>query len=552
MIVTAPALEPEGRRFPSLGAQVASWMEANLTFGPGDLRGDPYVLDPEKRALLHRVYEVHPRGTAQEGRRRFSRSALSLQKGSAKTEFGAAIAAAELAEDGPVRFGGWDAAGSPVGIGLRDPYIPLLAATEEQSDELCFTALYVMLSEGPLADLFDIGLTRIRRADGSGRAVALAGAPNARDGARTTFQVADEAHGLDLPRLVGAWDTMVANAAKRMLANAWSLELGTAFVPGEGSVAERTWHYAQSVIKGEHIDPGLYYFHRGASPDADLSTPEGVRAAVLEAAGPTAAWKDVDAIAKQFDDPTADKAHLARVWLNVHHQATSQAFDILKFESLVRPNYLPADGSRIVLGFDGAFINDATALVGVELATNHLFVLGIWAKPDRTRATWSVDRDDVDAAVREAFRRWDVWLGYFDPHYWESHIADWKATFRQGKRDRVEEFDTRGKRNFSYGLRNLATAIDAGELTHDGNPTLISHFGNARRVDSRLAVGADGQPLWTIQKERPDSPKKIDLAVASTLAWEARNAAISANANAVSTMPEKPRVRKPVRVRLPV
>ena len=53
-----------------------------------------------------------------------------------------------------------------------------VAYTEEQSTELAFAALRTVLAEGPLADDFDIGLTRITRRSGGGRAVSLAGAPD--------------------------------------------------------------------------------------------------------------------------------------------------------------------------------------------------------------------------------------------------------------------------------------------------------------------------------------------------------------------------------------
>jgi len=38
----------------------------------------------------------------------------------------------------------------------------------------------------------------------------------------------------------------------------------------------------------------------------------------------------------------------------------------------------------------------------------------------------------------------------------------------------------------------------------------------------------DGRPLWTIYKERPDSPLKIDAAMAAILSWEARGDALTA------------------------
>ncbi len=37
-----------------------------------------------------------------------------------------------------------------------------------------------------------------------------------------------------------------------------------------------------------------------------------------------------------------------------------------------------------------------------------------------------------------------------------------------------------------------------------------------------------GKKLWLIQKERPDSPHKIDAAVSATLSWEARTDAVAA------------------------
>jgi hypothetical protein len=44
--------------------------------------------------------------------------------------------------------------------------------------------------------------------------------------------------------------------------------------------------------------------------------------------------------------------------------------------------------------------------------------------------------------------------------------------------------------------------------------------------------------MWTIQKDRHDSPRKIDLAMAGCLSWEARRDAIKAGGN------ERPASRK--------
>ncbi len=55
MILTVPV---DRAFYPTLGAQVCDWIEEHLVFGPGDLRGQPAILDDEKRALVYRLYEV--------------------------------------------------------------------------------------------------------------------------------------------------------------------------------------------------------------------------------------------------------------------------------------------------------------------------------------------------------------------------------------------------------------------------------------------------------------------------------------------------------------
>jgi phage terminase large subunit-like protein len=511
--------------YPSLGGQVVDFIESYLVHGPGDLRGQPVQLDEEKRALIWRMYEVFPQGHPQAGRRRFKRVALSLRKGSAKTELAALIAAVELHPDGPVRCDGFDADGNPVGVGVTDPYIPMVAYTEEQSDELAYGALRVILGYSTLASDFDIGIERIMRVGGDGKAVSLATSPDARDGARTTFQVFDETHRFTTPRLRQAHRTMLANIPKRYLSDAWSLEVTTAPAPGEDSVAEHTMDYARQVAGGAIKDSRLFFFHRQAGDKHDLSTQEGIRAAVIEASGPVAAWSDVDGIVEQWRDPTADKTYLERVWLNRLVRASERAFDVERWKELADPGYLPADGAAITLGFDGGRWHDATALVATEIVTGFQWLCGLWEQPENVDE-WEVPADDVQAVVAEAFARWRVWRMYCDPPYWESLVAEWAGKYGE---KRVVEWWTNRWKAMAYAIKGFNTAIASGELLHDGNEHLTRHVGNAVRKTLRLR-DEDGQPLWTIYKERPESPHKIDGAMAAILSWEARTDAVASGA----------------------
>lgn len=518
----------DSTHWPSLGGQVCDFIETNLVFGPGDLVGQPAVLDDEKRALIYRMYEVYPQGHRMAGRRRFKRCGISLRKGSAKTEFAAWIAACELHPEAPVRCVGWTPGGEPIGGGVTDPYIPMVAYTEEQSEELAYGALRVILEKSALKDDFIIGFERIERNKGTGKAIALAAAPNSVDGARTTFQHFDETHRMTLPRLVAAHRTMLANIPKRQNADAWSLETTTAPEPGTGAVAEATMDYAEAVAAGTVADARLFFFHRQAGPfrggddQTDLTTDDGLRAAILEASGPVGIWSDVDSIIEQWHDPRADRAYLERVWLNRLVQGSSQAFDPLRWAGLATADGPAADGALITIGFDGALFHDATGIVCTDVATGHQWVAGVWEKPLGAKE-WQVPTQEVDAVIRDLFERYEVWRLYADPHYWESWIAAWAGEFSE---DRVIEWRTNRENAMRDALVLFDTAIKAGTIKHSGDARLTRHVGNARRHDLKK-VDENGKPLWLIRKERSDSPHKIDLAMAAVLSWQARTDAIS-------------------------
>lgn len=222
MRVEYPAVEDDDVEYPTLGPQVKEFIESNFTFGPGSLQGQPAKLSDDQCRVLYRAYEYFPKGYKlygidMTGRRRFQRVSWSVRKGSAKTEFMAWVTGTELHPESPVRWTGYDptaVGGLTTGRAVNNPYIPLLAYTKDQTEELAFGALRSILESLTDAEsLFDIGKQRILRLNEfgaeDGKAHALAGNPNSADGARTTFQGLDEplALGTEVPTPDG-WKTI--------------------------------------------------------------------------------------------------------------------------------------------------------------------------------------------------------------------------------------------------------------------------------------------------------------------------------------------------------
>ncbi len=530
----------DGKPWPSLGGAICDLIEDRAVFGPGSLKGEPAELDDEKRAAIWKAYEVYPRGHELAGRRRNRRVRFSWRKGTAKTEFGGWITFAELHPEGETRFDGWrkvDGDWQPVGRPVRDPYIPMLAYTQEQVMELAYGVLYTVCTEGPDADLFDVSLERILRLNdrghADGKAVPLATSPNARDGARTTMNFYDETHRLTLPSQLSAYETMEANLPKRPLDDPWSLGVTTAGEPGKGSVAEKDKDEAEAISRGEVEEPELFYFHREAGTvnpatkvPYDLTKLSDRIEAVREASGPAvAAWSDLRSIAKQWDRPGADHSYLERTWLNRWTQTALQAFNAERFKNELEVDDQIPEGAPVSVGFDGSRWKDTTALVVTDLRTGLQQPYGLWI-PDEDNP---VDTLEVDFIVDEIFETFDVKRLYGDPAQgWDERLARWSGKYGP---KRVFEFytDSRNLRRTALMCRAYATAIDAGEATHTPSAAFVKHIANAQKRTIKM-VDDEGKPLWVMVKERHDSPNKIDLAMAGGLSWQAYLDAIATGA----------------------
>tara|TARA_R110001606_G_scaffold297277_6_gene445125 strand:- start:18271 stop:19932 length:1662 start_codon:yes stop_codon:yes gene_type:complete len=526
--------------WPTLGPQVCELLEDRAVHGPGDLKGQPYKLDADKRAFIYRAYEVFPRGHARAGKRRFKRFGLSLRKGTAKTELAAAIAFAELHPEAPVRCDGWhevDGVWQPVGAPVVDPYIPMVAYTEEQTEDLAYAALYVMCSMGSDADFFDIGLDRIVRLNEDGRAdgkaVALASSPDSRDGARTTFQHFDEVHRFTLPRLVEAHETMLQNIPKRMKADAWSLETTTTYTPGEGSVAQGTHEDAEKIDRGEIKDSTFFFFHREAAPrdgenlDDDVELADAIR----EASGPSIAqWDDfegqVASIASLYHQAKrrGNESYFERVWLNRRVQGGNKAFDVKRWTELVVDRPIPPAKTSITLGMDGSKWNDTTALVATDVLTGWQWLAGFWNPADLQSG--EVPVDEVEAVCAEMFTTFNVMRFNGDPAQgYDAMLTRLESQF--GGR-RVVHFytDSRGLRKTAFAAKRYGTAMRSGDVTHSVDEVFEQHIGAAVKRPLSM-LDDEGQPLWLIEKERRDSPFKIDIAMAGLLSWDARMDALA-------------------------
>ena len=524
----------------SLGWLAIWWIETFCVHGPGDVQGTPVVLDDEFAGFILDVYAID-----EQGRRNYDSAFMSRAKGRAKSELAGFIVLFEAF--GPCRFlqfaeGGEThsnkgkvysyAPGEPIGVEVVSPVIRCLATEEGQAGNT-YDNVHFNLTEGPLAEGLPrdaAGLTRIF-IPGGGEIIPSTASNSSKDGGKESFVVFDETHLYTTNELKRMYSTVRRNLAKRKMAEPWSLETSTMYLPGDKSVAEETHELAKAISEGKTKRQRLLFDHREADPDIDLSDEAAVRAGLIEAYGPFAQIMDIDRIIDEIYDPRNDPQDSRRYYFNQPTSSKDAWLSAPEWNACAAVKEIQKT-DEITLGFDGSRrrsrgVTDATALIGCRVSDGHLFEIRVWEQPDGPAGEdWEVPTSEVDFEVRKAFETYKVVGMFADPAKWESYIAQWESDFGRNLRVKSSlghpiEWWMSGNRSYLVvrALEQIQSAVVDKELTHDGSRALTRHILNARR-----RIGRSG---LTIAKEHPDSRNKIDAAIAATLAYQARLQALS-------------------------
>jgi phage terminase large subunit-like protein len=160
------------------------------------------------------------------------------------------------------------------------------------------------------------------------------------------------------------------------------------------------------------------------------------------------------------------------------------------------------DGTEAVLAFDGSFNGDTTVLTVASVDQRpHVDLVELWEA-----AGTQVPIVDVEAAIRQACRRWRVLEIAADPFRWARSLQ-----LLDGEGLPILEYPQSPGR-MTPATARFYEAVVNGQLTHSGDSRLARHVGNAvLREDARGA---------RLAKERKDSPRRIDAAVAAVMAHD--------------------------------
>lgn len=175
------------------------------------------------------------------------------------------------------------------------------------------------------------------------------------------------------------------------------------------------------------------------------------------------------------------------------------------WEDLATGSPVP-DGANVVLALDGSFSDDTTALLVGTVATEpHFDAVQVWQRPRPDDTTYRVPVADVENAIREACRRWQVAEIIADPYRWTRTLQALEA-----EKLPVVEFPHSPSR-LTAATGDLYSAAVNAKMTHSGDATLAAHVNAAVIIE-------DARGMRLSKQSRSPSAPKIDLAACLVMA----------------------------------
>ncbi len=505
----------------TLGWGVLNWWATYVKTPGGENAGEAFLPTLEQARWVLWWFAVD-----EDGRYSHRNGVFRRMKGHGKDPLAAALSLVELC--GPVafsHFAGTEAVGKP----RHAAWIQIVAVSQEQTKNTM--SLFPVMVSSQLKEDYSLEVNKtIIYSEAGGRIEAVTSSPHSMEGNRPTLVIRNETQwwvdSNDGHELAGVIE---GNVTK--IPGARILSICNAHIPGDDSVAERDYDAWQAVHSGQAVDVGTLYDALEAPADTPVSEipseredPDGYAAGVaklregIEIARGDSVWLPVDSIIESVLDVRNPITESRRKFLNQVNASEDSWVAPYEWDACSDVERPLEKGDRITLGFDGSKSNDWTALVACRLDDAKLFLIGAW---NPVKHGGEVPREDVDAAVRSCFEKFDVVAFRADVKEFEAYVDQWSRDYRKQLKVKASPnnpvaFDMRGNtKRFALDCERFLDAVLEGEVRHDGNLTLRQHVLNARRYPTNFDA-------ISIRKASKDSSRKIDAAVCAVLAFGGR------------------------------
>jgi phage terminase large subunit-like protein len=468
--------KPTALAFRSDGHRAIRFIEAFCRYTKGPQAGALIVLRPWQRKLILELYRLDANG-----RRVYRRGLWGVARKNGKTMIGAGLALFSLIAD--------ETYGAEV----------YSVAGDRDQARICFDEAVAMVKLEPelraVCIVRDAQATILHPSSGSSYRALAADSATA-EGYNPSFVVFDEVHVQPNAKL---WAVMVNGSGTREKAMVLGITTagfnlntlcGSLYKMGRrGSVAGFMFAWFEPANPNSNwLDERVWY---EANPGlGDFQMLDDFRASAAEAQARGA------------------ENEFRRYRLNQWTGSVAAWLPFGKWSALADHDNPLIEGESVVLGFDGSFSGDSTAIVACayDREVPYLEVIRLWEKPEGD-ADWRVPISDVEDAITVACKTFNVLEVACDPYRWQRSMQ-----VLQEAGVPIVEYLTTSPARMVRATTIFSDAVRDGTLRHDGDPDLARHIGNAV-----IKTDAKGP---RIVKESKMSSLHIDLAIAAIIALD--------------------------------
>ena len=451
--------------------------------------GSPLVLRDWQREVIRRIY-------ADDGRDGYLKriSYVGLPRKNGKSAMASTLALADLFL-----------------LGGRGAEVYSIAAEKEQARIVFADAKRIIDNHPELQEMAKLYRDAIEIPKTGSVYRVLSAESYSKEGLSPTAVYADEIHAMQNREL---WDVMsLAMGARGNKAHMVGITTaGTrSDQTGQDSIAYSLYQYGKKLAGGEVEDDTFFMAWWEAAENADHRAEETWKEANPGYADICAAE---DFVSSVRTTPEAEfRTKRCNQWVNTKAAwLPAGVWDGLQQDFELQPD------DEYILGFDGSWKNDSTALVAIIIPKNEddpykAFRVAHWEKDFALDDdSWIVDKAAVSKAVIDFFfANPNCREIVCDPTYWQDEMWQWNEAGMV-----VTEYPNTISRTVPATAK-LFEAIMNGKLVHNGDPALSRHMDNCiLKIDSNRGA--------RITKDYRNPRLKIDLAIALLMAYDRASA----------------------------
>lgn len=446
--------------------------------------GEPLVLRDWQRELLNHVFARDEDGL------RHRISLIGMPRKNGKSALGSVIAAFALMD-----------------VKTQGAEIYSVAADRQQA-KIVFEDTKRMIQNSELAEHCEIYRDHIRvPATNNIYRVLSADAPR-HEGLSPTLVLFDELHAQPSRDL---FDVMsLAQGARGKAATMVAITTAgvkTETRTGKDSIAYTLYQYGQRIVRGEIEDPTFFMGWWEAPEDSDHHSED-----VWKLANP--GFDDIcaksDFESAVLRTPEAEfRTKRCNQWVSSQQAWLPNGM----WDDLADENTEISPDEEYVLGFDGSYANDSTAICAVTIPEEgekpKVKLIAVWEKDFGVDDdSWRVKIDEVKDTIIEYVQNNPLCREIAcDPYRWASMMQE-----LQELEYPIVEYKTNLLSLMIPATQKVFEAVTEKKFVHDGDPTLARHVDNCV-----VKMDAKGQ---RVTKESSTSKKKIDAAIAFIIAYD--------------------------------